>query len=544
MVCQKPNYLQQHITTTTREDVVVIFKNYRRKEVEKSKSNFTNNISIKNNNEIILPEIIKSEVNLLLLPFFTLERKDKRLKIGVEGKGKIPGTKVFWKVSADPEYGYPGPFDREVHKVIEQIATEIIKRNGVIKNPIQFSIYELCKRMGITTAGDNYQRIKKALERIQTTTIKSVGTFYLKEGKQWIEDIFSLYERVVFRGKELPNGEIADDNYLFLGSWYLQSLNSRYTKPIDYTYWRSLKSKIASRLYEILGVKFYGIRNKKGCDITYKYTTLCQLLPLTPYRYISDAKRQLNFGNDELRDTGFISKYEWSENGNKDWLIYYWPGERAKEEMKRAKIKGINNRTEEYLPGPKEEVKKYSKDLSACEHAQAERVDLINQLVKINVSKVTAEKLIKNNDQELIEKWIEAINYSNADNKAAYIVKAIRENWQFPEEYLKGKREEQQKEEENKIELIKIKRKEEENKKRQEEIKKAEQIYNTLDPSQQEEIKKEAENRLPEFWKVQLNKEKIKGKKSKMLEVVLEEKRREIIKEWIKSGRIKNINSK
>jgi len=30
---------------------------------------------------------------------------------------------------------------------------------------------------------------------------------------------------------------------------------------------------------------------------------------------------------------------------------------------------------------------------------------------------------------------------------------------------------------------------------------------------------------------------------SKMLEVVLEEKRREIIKEWIDSGRIKDINS-
>lgn len=58
-----------------------------------------------------------------------------------------------------------------------------------------------------------------------------------------------------------------------------------------------------------------------------------------------------------------------------------------------------------------------------------------------NIYKVTAENLIKSNDQGLIEKWIEAINYSNADNKAAYLVKAIRENWQVPEEYLKGKRE-------------------------------------------------------------------------------------------------------
>jgi len=213
---------------------------------------------------------------------------------------------------------------------------------------------------------------------------------------------------------------------------------------------------------KFLGVKFYGIRNKKGCDITYKYSTLCQLLPLTPYRYVSQAKRQLNSGNDELKDTGFISKYEWSENGNKDWLISYWPGERAKEEIRRAKIKNINNRTEEYLPGPKREVKIFSK----------EQVELINKLVKINVSKITAENLIKSNDQELIEKWIEAINYSNANNKAAYIVKAIRENWQFPEEYLREIKEKQQREEEEKIEYIKIKQKEEEIKRGRKRLKK------------------------------------------------------------------------
>jgi len=89
-----------------------------------------------------------------------------------------------------------------------------------------------------------------------------------------------------------------------------------------------------------------------------------------------------------------------------------------------------------------------------------------------------------------------------------------------------------------------MKSQEEENKKSQEEIKKVEQIYHSLDPSQQEEIRKETENRLPEFWKEKLNKVRVKGTTSKLLEVVLEEKRREIIKEWINSGRIEDINSK
>ena len=414
-------------------------------------------------------------------------------------------------------------------QAISEILSEILKKEGEIKNPIPLgSLYNLCKRMNISYSGADYKKIKEAFKRIKTTSIESKGTVYSKDNNQWVEDIFSLYDRVIFKGEKISDNEISDDNYLFLGSWYLQNLNSFYIKPIDYNYLQSLKSKIASRLYEILGVKFYGLRNKRENFICYRYSKLCQLLPITPHEYISLAKQQLDPGNNELKDTGFISKYNWSENGDKDWLIYYWPGERAKEEMKRAKIKSINNRTGEYLPGPKEEVIKYSK----------EQTTLINQLFKLNVSKVTAENLIKNNDQGLIKKWIEAIKYSNADNKAAYLVKAIRENWQFPEEYLREIKEEEQKEERVKIEVIKIKLQEEENKKRQEEIEKIEQIYNSLDLLHQEEIRIETEKRLPDFWKVQLNKGRIKDKPSKMLEVVLEEKRREVIKEWIKDKKI------
>jgi len=494
-------------------------------------------ITIKNNNEIDLPKIINFEVNLLVFPFFSLSTKGLKNKTTtvyreIIKKGNQEIT-LLWKVSSNSEYGYPGPFDRKVQQAISEILSEILKKEGEIKNPIPLgSLYNICKRMGISeSAGENYRMIKKALERIRATTIKSVGTFYSKEGKQWVDDNFSLYDRIVFKGKELPENEIADDNYLFLGSWYLQNLNSFYIKPVDYNYLQSLKSKIASRLYEILGVKFFGLRNKREKFICYRYSKLCQLLPVTPHEYISLAKQQLDPGNNELTNTGFISKYDWSENGNKDWLIYYWPGERAKEEMKKAKIKSINNRTGEYLSEPKREVKIFSK----------EQVDLVNRLLELNVSKVTAENLIKNNDQELIKKWTEAINYSNAGDKAAYLVKAIRENWQFPEEYLKEKKEEQRKEEEEKIEYIKKKLQEEENKKRQEEIKKIEQIYNSLDPLQQEEIRIETENRLPDFWKEKFNKVKVKGEISMLLEVVLKEKRREIIKEWIDSGRIKDI---
>jgi len=44
--------------------------------------------------------------------------------------------------------------------------------------------------------------------------------------------------------------------------------------------------------------------------------------------------------------------------------------------------------------------------------------------------------------------------------------------------------------------------------------------------------------------KEKLNKVRAKGETSKLLESVLEEKTREIIKEWIEEGKIKDINNK
>ena len=44
---------------------------------------------------------------------------------------------------------------------------------------------------------------------------------------------------------------------------------------------------------------------------------------------------------------------------------------------------------------------------------------------------------------------------------------------------------------------------------------------------------------MDDFWKTQLNKERSKGKISKIVQTVLNEKRREIIKERIVSGKIK-----
>ena len=520
-------------------DNLKLLSKFSSKEKEKVKKT-TELVKKKEPQEISLPKIINSEVNLLVFPFFALDKRKqkKRTKIEYRDIVKREGKKIeiLWQVTSNSEYGYPGLFDREVHKAIEQIITETLRRNGKIENPICLgSLYSLCKRIGIEKyGGTEYKKIKKALERIRMTGIKSKGAFYSKERKEWIEDVFGLYDRVVFKGKTLPNGEIADTNYLFLGSWYLQSLNSFYIKPIDYNYLKNLRSKIASRLYEILGVKFYGLRNKREGFICYKYSKLCQLLPVIPFKQISRAKQQLDPAHEELKKTEFLSDYRWDKNSGKDWLIYYWPGERAKKEMRKVKTEFIAPPIEELLPKPKKKTQSLSKS----------QIKLVNELVALNVSKITAKDLVKHNSNQAIKKWIEGIHYTKAKDKAAYLVKAIKGNWQVPEEYLKAEEREKERKEQEKIKLAKERKEKKEQRKREEEAKRLDEIYNSLDPLKQKEVKREIEKRLPPFIKNQLDKELKKGQISKLTKAALENKKREVIKEWIASGKIKDENSK
>jgi hypothetical protein len=73
-------------------------------------------------------EVIRSEVNFLVLPFFALSRRDVTGRTKTEYHATVKRgnerLEASWKVSANPEYGYPGPFDRRVHRAIEQIISE------------------------------------------------------------------------------------------------------------------------------------------------------------------------------------------------------------------------------------------------------------------------------------------------------------------------------------------------------------------------------------------------------------------------------------
>lgn len=85
----------------------------------------------------LMSDVVRSEVNFLVLPFFALWDKDVKRRTKTEYKAVIKRGRqkleVSWTVLAQPEFGYPGPFDKKVHKAIEEIISKLPRP---IQNPI------------------------------------------------------------------------------------------------------------------------------------------------------------------------------------------------------------------------------------------------------------------------------------------------------------------------------------------------------------------------------------------------------------------------
>jgi len=280
-------------------------------------------------------ELIRSEVNLIKYPFYTLDHnRFKRIKSEyVEVKNGKTIIKS-WEIAPEIKMGLPTIFDMKVFRIIEMHIYKNFMEKGKIINPLDIgSIYQICKILEIEHYRSNRKFIKEAIERLAFTSFKTKNTFYSKKGRTLLtQSIFHLFDHI-FEGEELKDGRIADSNYIYVAPLYKNSIENHYFKLLDFSYIKSLNSGIAIRLYEVLGIKFYGI-NKKNFDfIKYRYEKLCKILPVKEQKYLSDIKRQLIPALKELKGTKFLEKYVLEKKGNKVFIKFY-PGVKYFDEIK------------------------------------------------------------------------------------------------------------------------------------------------------------------------------------------------------------------
>ena len=256
-------------------------------------------------------DFVTIEKNLNTLGFFTPARhrgaksREKVVSFRREQNGKAIEAQATILPSA--KYGLPTTADLDKYLAFHKLLENMRNRVGEISNPVGFTSTQLLTVLGIKDAGNNYQDIYEWLQRMTLTGINSKGIVYMARRKAWVSDTFHVFDRVVTMGSTMPDGAVADKNYVWLSDWQLENINSNYLLPIDLETYRKLRNQIAKILVPLLQVWLYASRAEGRFEK--RYPELCEILDIVCHKHLSLIRRQLEPSLTELTHHGYLAAW-------------------------------------------------------------------------------------------------------------------------------------------------------------------------------------------------------------------------------------------
>ncbi len=375
---------------------------------------------------------IAGEVNLSRLPFFASSTKGLKKKIKIEyrhvervGERDV---EILWKVSANAEYGYPGPLSEAVHMAIMQIVTE---QGFPIQNPITFTIYDICKRLELKPSGRTYRQAKDAIRATRLAGVEIRRSFTTKDQRRIsFEEIQNLYSRVIFYGDEhLETGEPIEYSAVWLADFYINSLNSGYFRPLDFDYFKQIRraSYAGPKLYNYLGYRFSTScfkHNNEYTKVDYDQLSIIADVKRQPNKSL--AMQKLAKAHQVLLETDFLDRdpvWQIEKQGTgkpAKFYILYYPGKRAREEYRHGR-------------------RQLTRQLEMFEsRGEATTPEISNELVALGVTESRAVQIAKRHSPTQINRQLDHLAYLGEigrpikDNVGGWLANAIEKDYTPP----------------------------------------------------------------------------------------------------------------
>jgi hypothetical protein len=286
------------------------------------------------NQDLILPttpeggiEKIRVETALSRFPIHALTRKNVDIEL------KNVGRAIKWEVSYNSKHGQPSGLAYKIDTLI--VSKKIQEQKIPIPELLKIgTVQEICKELGINDkSGSNASNVKTALLQNAGAMIQAKVSYKTKEGTEREIEIADTRYGVVFTGEILPDGRKADAVYLILHKFFLEVLNFAQTRPLDYTYMKTLPP-MAQRFYEIISYIIYACLYYKNVSCKMRYSEFCKLSTATRYFDFNQVKKQMYKIHRPHITSGYlksgITYQEATDEENKvDWWIFYVPGDNA-----------------------------------------------------------------------------------------------------------------------------------------------------------------------------------------------------------------------
>ncbi len=409
----------------------------------------------------IIPAVgfTRVEKNLASLGFFTASSKtvrgaqEKKITLVRRGDGS-KSIEATATILPSHKYGLPITSDQDKYLALLKIVAEIRAEKGKVENPIGFTSAEILRLLNRRIdAGKNYEDIETWLQRMTLTGINSHGVVFFAGRKRFANDTFHVFERALSIGKELPDGSIADKNYVWLSEWQLENINNNFVLPIDLDTYTRVKNHIAKILIPLLQIWLYASSGDGRFEK--RYTELCEILNITRYNHLSKIKEKLGPSLDELVRFEYLSSWKVEKTANrKDYKVVFFHGRKFQTDLLPA------GETLEVLDSAKEEglftddfEERSPRDSSALPRSLLE--ELTGRGVGQRAAKALVNELPEGDEALRLLEWADAeISRKRPGNPAGFLIHLIREKVTPPRDFLSSRqlRELEQREQANREE--------------------------------------------------------------------------------------------
>jgi len=277
------------------------------------------------------PEYIRSEAFLEISGFFTpaskrienIYIKEKKIKEYTDNQGNRKILKTT--IRASHGLGLPITSDLDYYRAFLKFCDEIVDRDGRFHMPVAVPSFRLARYAGKQWSDKTHKEIREWLKRMTLTGIE--GAIYRAKKKNYDDGfVGTVFSQVVTKGETMRNGKSADTNYVWLAPWFLSNYYYRWTRPVDFTFYKQLRKPIAKSLYTLLENGWYA---GDGRPFSKSYKSICDEFLLARYQHLSKIKEQLDPSHLELQKLQLIETWEYRKTMNGlDYIITYYPGQK------------------------------------------------------------------------------------------------------------------------------------------------------------------------------------------------------------------------
>ena len=421
----------------------------------------------------------------------------------------VEGVSVEVEILTHKKYGLLIVSDLTKYFGFLKIVLDNYKTGQEIKNPIEFSCYELMVNAKLSRRGGYKKNVHDWIERMASTQIIITGESLDNKGRR--REIHHIFDKVVLSDAEDEEGNVIDKNQIWLSNWMIDNITRRPILPIDLDSYHKIENDTAKLLVTHLQSWLYSSRTSHYFQKDYK--NFCDILNIKEYKYKYDREKQLKEIFYWLKKFEYVEKYKLEPMKTKEgFKILIWHGKKFYRDLEKA-FTLIKNKIPEDLP-LQLESQRTNKSNSERNESDEKLVlekriknlskpqkEFFNYLMEIPLFKKTSVELLEKFELTILKRKIaHALDITDAKISKGVIKEKDRgrycfgiiKNDEVPEDF---KLPEEIAEEEKKMADEKKRKEEEDFKNFQLEMAwenykelEAERLFNTLEPNKQKQL--------------------------------------------------------